>query len=637
MKKIFKTLSLMMLALVASTAVAQSYSGIVTEYGANYKPVTNYTITYNDDKTLTVEITLSEGCVGLVPQVCIAGSFMNLNLVSDLHYSVKTGATYEMGTELSIYFYHAYSGGASASAAFVYVVGSTNSSAEDTEAPTAFELLSCTPSAVGVEFIVRATDNSGVVAYVATIQGVETRVLGTSESNTVIQVKGLEAETTYEYAITVADNSGNVCETVLNGSFTTTEAKTAVYYGNITVADYVQGADIYAPTISYTITYNTDQTLSMDYTLSESYVGLVPEVNFANDNYLASTSVGDLHYQVFSTATYDAGTVLDGFFWLKYVGGVSRANFSYTVGAENAPAAPDPSDTEAPVINSAVVSEPTHESATLIVNITDNVTETVTVEVSADNFTSVMTTWYGIDCGSDVALTIEGLEPETTYNLAVRATDASENVSDVKAIDEFVTGSAPVYTAATFNGYMVKNEDWSVVNTPADADAPFAPHLYYSIITNVDNTLTFNLELTEKLVGLVGQIWINNGLIVTQPIGEYTLNFTTTQAYEREQVLKVYFRFEYPTNVSATKEFDFVVGSSQNLPNAIEGVVTAKADVYAANGAIYIGSAYAGQKVEVYNIDGRLVYSANAKEKIELIHNGIYIVKVCGVAYKVVL
>lgn len=102
-------------------------------------------------------------------------------------------------------------------------------------------------------------------------------------------------------------------------------------------------------------------------------------------------------------------------------------------------------------------------------------------------------------------------------------------------------------------------------------------------------------------------------------------------------MLKVYFRFEYPTNVSDTKEFDFVVGSSQNLPNAIEGFVTAKSDVYAANGAIYIGSAYAGQKVEVYNIDGRLVYSANAKEKIELNHNGIYIVKVCGVAYKFVL
>ena len=214
---------------------------------------------------------------------------------------------------------------------------------------------------------------------------------------------------------------------------------------------------------------------------------------------------------------------------------------------------------------------------------------------------------------------------------------------DVKNVDEFITGSAPTYTATTFNGYMIEkddtvaNEDWSVVNTPADADAPFAPHLYYSIITNEDNTLTFNLELTEKLVGLVGQIWINNGLIVTQPIGEYTLNFTTSQAYERDQVLKVYFRFEYPTNVSATKEFDFVVGSSQNLPNAIEGVETAKADVYAANGAIYISSAYAGQKVEVYNIDGRLVYSANANEKIELNNNGIYIVKVGGMAYKVIL
>lgn len=651
MKKIFKTLSLMMLALVASTAVAQKqYCGDVVAF-ANVPTMENAWINLWVEKTgdLTARVTIEPNNPDLkldFIELQVAGLPTHAQSFEPIgSYSVDLTFTSApaMITINNLLWSFEKEDGNYLSGTLQALFGTCDGGQqEDTELPTDLTLLSVTPAIATASFSLQATDNSGIVKYTVTVGDKSATATGNAGVETVVTVEGLTPATAYDYTITAEDLAGNVCATTLNGSFTTESAeqwceKIITHFG-YTEPGYMANA------ILVTIEKINETTVELRASSNNTERKIdFMEVRIDGKTQVANSldaAVDDFE-EVVLTFTYDAVPAVlnvNMILWSNDAMGGNEMIQNYVAAAGVCQSGtPDPSDTEAPVINSAVVSEPTHESATLIVNITDNVTETVTVEVSADNFATVMTTWYGIDCGSDVALTIEGLEAETIYNLAVRATDASENVSEVKAIDEFVTGSAPIYTAATFNGYMVKNEDWSVVNTPADADAPFAPHLYYSIITNEDNTLTFNLELTEKLVGLVGQIWINNGLIVSQPVGEYTLNFTTTQAYERDEVLKVYFRFEYPTSVSATKEFDFVVGSSQNLPNAIEGVETAKADVYAANGAIYIGSAYAGQKVEVYNIDGRLVYSANAKEKIELIHNGIYIVKVCGVAYKVVL
>lgn len=92
-----------------------------------FAPAADYVITYNEDKTITFTLTLSEDIVGLVPQLFINGAYVtNMTAVTRAAgtFEAKTTATYEVGTTVPFSFYCAYSGGASQTKTLNYEVGS---------------------------------------------------------------------------------------------------------------------------------------------------------------------------------------------------------------------------------------------------------------------------------------------------------------------------------------------------------------------------------------------------------------------------------------------------------------------------------------------------------------------------------
>ena len=114
-------------------------------------------------------------------------------------------------------------------------------------------------------------------------------------------------------------------------------------------------------------------------------------------------------------------------------------------------------DTEAP----AWVSDPTaaanSTSATISVNANDNVSTTLTYEVSktADFATSEATVNGKANETTEIAL--KGLSPETGYTYYVRVKDMAGNVGDVKTVTFTTTAQAAV--VATYYGVFYTN-DW---------------------------------------------------------------------------------------------------------------------------------------------------------------------------------
>ena len=511
--------------------------------------------------------------------------------------------------------------------------------ADDEEAPADFELVSVTPGAVTVTFVVKATDNSGRVTYTAQVGEETATVTGNSGEETTIVVRGLTGGTEYDYVVTAADAAGNVCATRFEDKVTTTVAATKVWYGVVEPADYVQGGEIFAPTIVYSITCNPDMTLTMDMTLSSSYKDLQVEVNFGTpDAYLPATA-DSLHFTATTTATYDEGQELNaGFFWVKYSGGVSRANFTYVVGSENEPVVPE-EDAEAPVINKAEVISYTYRAVMLTLNVTDNVAANVKVEVSADDFASVLYTEPSVTCGSDVTCEVTGLDAETVYNLKVRATDASQNVSEVVALPQFTTEAAPDLEETVYNGYILP-ENWNEKGTPDGWDTTFNPTLYYTITTTIDNQLKINVRLNEGCTGLIAEAYVNGVNNPLAAVDNLTFEGTTTATYERGEIVSIYFRFPYASAVSSTQPIAFEVGSSENLPNSVEGVSATAARVYAAAGILYVEGAEAGSAVTVYNVAGQQVAASQTTggtASLASAVHGIYIGKVENKTYIVVL
>lgn len=511
---------------------------------------------------------------------------------------------------------------------------------DDTEAPEALQLISAVPSSSSVTFVVKATDNSGRVSYTAKVGDVETTVTGMSDAETNLTVSGLSPETSYDYTITVADAAGNQCTTVLTGNITTTQSNVTVWNGAISPADYVQGGDVFAPAITYSITCNDDRTLTMDMQLSSDKDGLVVEVNFGTpDAYLGAVSSGDLNFSVTTNVTYETGQVLEGFFWIKYAGGVSRANFSYTVGAENDPVTPE-IDTEAPVISKADYKACTHNTVTVTFFVTDNLSPSVSLEVSGDNFATLLSTVDNVACGTEVDCTITGLQPETQYDLCIRAKDVSGNVSNPFSMLRFTTDAAPSWDETEYNGYIDNEDLWNEKNRPDGWTEVFAPTIYYTITTTVDNQLKFDLKLMQSCPGLIAEAYVDGAYTALASVGENEYEGVTAATYERGSTVSVYFRFPYASSVSSTKPFDFVVGSKASLPSGLDRTASAGTRVFVANGTICIEGATPGSGIAVYDITGKSVYLSHANTGrttvVPAVH-GIYIVKIDDVKYKVVL
>lgn len=236
-------------------------------------------------------------------------------------------------------------------------------------------------------------------------------------------------------------------------------------------------------------------------------------------------------------------------------------------------------DTEAP----AWVSDPTavasSTSATISVNANDNVSKTLTYEVSeAADFATVEATVNGKANGT-TEIALKGLSPETEYTYYVRVKDMAGNVSaEVKTVTFTTTAQAAV--VATYYGVFYTN-DWEEKATVDGKDV--TPQINWKAETLEGyNDVIVTAELSEALPdgealkfcafieGGVGQV-DNKDMTATGKANEYKIKLSevlpegTTLA--KDQIFSQFFFRIYPKKggVSRTKILTtYKVGTSND-------------------------------------------------------------------------
>lgn len=219
-------------------------------------------------------------------------------------------------------------------------------------------------------------------------------------------------------------------------------------------------------------------------------------------------------------------------------------------------------DTEAP----AWVSDPTavasSTSATISVNANDNVSKTLTYEVSetADFATSEATVNGKANGTTEIAL--KGLSPETNYTYYVRVKDMAGNIGDVKTVTFTTTAQAAV--VATYYGVFYPN-DWAEKVTVGGKEV--APQINWKAETLEGyNDVIVTAELSEALPdgaalkfcafieGGVGPV-DNKVMAATGKANEYTIKLSEVlpkgKTLEKDQIFGQFFFRLFPTGEGA--------------------------------------------------------------------------------------
>lgn len=348
----------------------------------------------------------------------------------------------------------------------------------------------------------------------------------------------------------------------------TVSAQEPVWTGKVTAADYVQGGEIYAPEIDYSITYTADKHLHLVCTFSEEAVGLVPQFSF-DGPIMGMTSLGDSKYEIVSTNTYEEGVTLNMFFYLAHSNPTaSRADVTYVVGSDNQTA-----DEEAPVFVNAVYAAGAagYDSVTLTVTVSDN-SGKATVEVYKEEACETLLASQNITADGVTAqeVLVEGLEPETEYTLYVKAKDAAGNYSDVQTV-EVTTTEAPDLEETVWYGVINNPSQW------IEGADKYAPIINYTVTTTVENQLKFHIALSEvyeegisnaQLYWIVGGEELHVNMTKLNDT-EYETTILDPMKYERGESVTFRFRFEIPSAAPMTQNVtDFVIGAANEAPEA---------------------------------------------------------------------
>lgn len=349
-------------------------------------------------------------------------------------------------------------------------------------------------------------------------------------------------------------------------TFAASVASAQTYSGKITSSDW-SGDNGLKSDVDYSLTYiESTKKLNFEFT--------VPcDKKIINAYFFAEHGFGETKIEVPQSVdgTYTlSGTTGGAFafekghetwFFLKLtiegVGDIVTNQIAYKAGEENTA-----KDTEAP----AWVSDPTavasSTSATISVNANDNVSTTLTYEVStaADFATSEATVNGKANETTEIAL--KGLSPKTDYTYYVRVKDMAGNVGDVKTVTFTTTAQAAV--VATYYGVFYPN-DWAEKVTVDGKEV--APQINWKAETLEGyNDVIVTAELSEALPvgaalkfcafieGGVGQV-DNKVMAATGKANEYTIKLSevlpegTTLA--KDQIFGQFFFRLFPTGEGA--------------------------------------------------------------------------------------
>lgn len=366
-------------------------------------------------------------------------------------------------------------------------------------------------------------------------------------------------------------------------TFAASVASAQTYSGKITTSDW-SGKGLESD-VDYSLTYiestkklNFEFTVPCDKKINIAY--FFAEYGFSETKIenpqsvdgtytLSGTTVGAFALGKGDETWFTLKLVIDG------VGDIVTNHIAYKAGEENTA-----EDTEAP----AWVSDPTvaanSTSATISVNANDNVSTTLTYEVStaADFATSEATVNGKANEATEIAL--KGLSPETDYKYYVRVKDMAGNIGAVKTVTFTTTAQAAV--VATYYGVFYPN-DWAEKVTVDGKEV--APQINWKAETLEGyNDVIVTAELSEALPvgaalkfcafieGGVGPV-DNKVMAATGNANEYTIKLSEVlpegKTLEKDQIFGQFFFRLFPTGegvFSMTKILtaEYKVGASND-------------------------------------------------------------------------
>lgn len=354
-------------------------------------------------------------------------------------------------------------------------------------------------------------------------------------------------------------------------TFAASVASAQTYSGKITTSDW-SGDKGLESDVDYSLTY-------IESTKKLNFEFIVPcDKKIINAYFFAEYDFGETKIEIPQSVdgTYTlSGTTVGAFafekghetwFFFKLtiegVGDIVTNNIAYKAGEGNATEV----DTEAPTW----VSEPTvaanSTSATISVNAKDNVSTTLTYEVSKTaDFATLEATVNG-KANETTEIALKGLSPETDYKYYVRVKDMAGNVGAVKTVTFKTTAQAAV--VATYYGVFYPN-DWEEKATVDGKEV--APQINWKAETLEGyNDVIVTAELSEALPdgealkfcafieGGVGQV-DNKDMTATGKANEYTIKLSEVlpegKTLEKDQIFSQFFFRIYPKKggVSRTK------------------------------------------------------------------------------------
>ena len=353
-------------------------------------------------------------------------------------------------------------------------------------------------------------------------------------------------------------------------TFAASVASAQTYSGKITSSDW-SGDNGLKSDVDYSLTYiestkklNFEFTVPCDKKINVAY--FFAEHGFSETKIenpqsvdgtytLSGTTIGAFALEKGAETWFTLKLIIDG------VGVIETNRIKYNVGEGNTA-----EDTEAP----AWVSDPTavanSTSATISVNAKDNVSTTLTYEVSKTaDFATLEATVNGKANGT-TEIALKGLSPETDYKYYVRVKDMAGNIGAVKTVTFTTTAQAAV--VATYYGVFYPN-DWAEKVTVDGKEV--APQINWKAETLEGyNDVIVTAELSEALPdgealkfcafieGGVGQV-DNKDMTATGKANEYTIKLSEVlpkgKTLEKDQIFSQFFFRIYPKKggVSRTK------------------------------------------------------------------------------------
>lgn len=349
-------------------------------------------------------------------------------------------------------------------------------------------------------------------------------------------------------------------------TFAASVASAQTYSGKITSSDWPKDKGLESD-VDYSLTYiestkklnfeftvPCDKKINVAYFFAEHGFGetTIGNPQSVDGTYtLSGTTVGAFVLEKGAETWFSLKLIIDG------VGVIETNRIKYNVGEGNTA-----EDTEAP----AWVSDPTavasSTSATISVNANDNVSKTLTYEVSeAADFATVEATVNG-KANETTEIALKGLSPKTDYTYYVRVKDMAGNVGDVKTVTFTTTAQAAV--VATYYGVFYTN-DWEEKAKVDGKDV--TPQINWKAETLEGyNDVIVTAELSEALPdgaalkfyafieGGVGQVY-DNDMTATGKANEYTIKLSEVlpegKTLEKDQIFSQFFFRIYPKGEGA--------------------------------------------------------------------------------------